>query len=45
MFLIQYIVHKNKDLLEVMEYYLDPEELVRIIALKMKAIVAVQMFP
>lgn len=42
---IQCIVHKPKGLLEVMEYHLDPEELVRIITLKMKAIVAVQMFP
>lgn len=42
---IESIVHKPKGLLEVMEYHLDPEELVRIIALKMEALVVVQMFP
>lgn len=42
---IQCTVHKPKGLLEVNKYHLDPEEFVRIIALKMKAIVAVQMFP
>lgn len=34
-----------KGLLEVTEYHLEPEELVRIIALKIEALVAVQMFP